>query len=280
MKLFLKILTNSLIVILLTILTQVGGIVYLIYKPFSAQIKKKGYSSFKSLALRLSLFSGFFILSSFVVVPLIAKPFGRVALPLFLNEDYPIRPANFITCLGNRHYVKPKLLKLIKEVSKEINKGKNDKTEIIYLDASFPFIENFPLLPHKSHDDGEKLDICFLFKEKKNKSRVNEPMSFLGYGACIEPKKGETNMPYKCSKKGYFQYSLLKTFTSQSKIETYEFDEKANRELLLLLSRKKATGKIFIEPHLKERLNLKQNKKIRFHGCGAVRHDDHIHLQL
>jgi murein endopeptidase len=213
-------------------------------------------------------------------VPLLAKPFGRVPLPIFLNEAYPVRPANLITCLGNRHYVKPELLKLIKDVSKEINEGKKDKTEILYLDASFPFIDNFPLLPHKSHDDGEKLDICFLFKEKKSQKRVNEPMSFFGYGACIEPEKGETNMPAKCSENGYFQYNLIKMLTSQSKIKTYEFDEKANRALLLLLSRKKATGKIFIEPHLKERLKLKQDKKIRFHGCGAVRHDDHIHLQL
>ena len=38
-------------------------------------------------------------------------------------------------------------------------------------------------------------------------------------------------------------------------------------------------SKIFIEPHLKKRMNLK-NPKIRFHGCRAVRHDDHIHLQI
>jgi hypothetical protein len=38
-------------------------------------------------------------------------------------------------------------------------------------------------------------------------------------------------------------------------------------------------GKIFIEPHLKTRLKLTSDK-IRFHGCQAVRHDDHIHVQL
>jgi murein endopeptidase len=37
--------------------------------------------------------------------------------------------------------------------------------------------------------------------------------------------------------------------------------------------------KIFIEPHLKSRLGL-TNSKIRYHGCGAVRHDDHIHIQV
>ena len=126
---------------------------------------------------------------------------------------------------------------------KKINESKTERTEILYLDASFPFIDNFPLLPHKSHDDGEKLDICFLFKEKKSKKRVNESMSFWGYGACVGPEKGETNMPAKCSKEGYFQYNMLKTLTSQSKIESYEFDEKANRELLSIISRKKSNWK-------------------------------------
>jgi hypothetical protein len=41
MKFILKILGNSLIFLLLTILTQIGGIVYLIYKPFSIRLKRK-----------------------------------------------------------------------------------------------------------------------------------------------------------------------------------------------------------------------------------------------
>jgi hypothetical protein len=31
---------------------------------------------------------------------------------------------------------------------------------------------------------------------------------------------------------------------------------------------------------LKARWNLTQYDKIRFHGCQAVRHDDHIHTQV
>ena len=42
----------------------------------------------------------------------------------------------------------------------------------------------------------------------------------------------------------------------------------------------KAIKKIFIEPHLKTRWGLKNYQKIRYHGCHAVRHDDHIHVQL
>lgn len=280
MKFMIRLLKILLIFSLLTLLTQVGGLVYLCYLYCSRFLPSNKLSKLQQTAWHLGLFTGLFLLSSLLLVPTIAPWFGRVPLPIFLDAQYPVRPANLLTCLTNRHYVKPPLLQLIKEVAQEINEQQTEQTEILYLDANFPFIDNFPLLPHKSHDDGEKLDICFLFRDKTSQKRLNEPMSFLGYGACLEPQKGETNMPSICAKKGYFQYSLLKKFASQHKIKEAEFDLKANRQLLISLAKKKATGKIFIEPHLKERLRLSKYRKIRFHGCAAVRHDDHIHLQL
>ena len=49
--------------------------------------------------------------------------------------------------------------------------------------------------------------------------------------------------------------------------------------MIEFLLREKSTQKIFIEQHLKTRMKL-NNSKIRFHGCRAVRHDDHVHLQI
>jgi hypothetical protein len=37
--------------------------------------------------------------------------------------------------------------------------------------------------------------------------------------------------------------------------------------------------KVFIEPHLKNRLQL-TSPKVRFQGCHAARHDDHVHVQV
>ena len=59
----------------------------------------------------------------------------------------------------------------------------------------------------------------------------------------------------------------------------YRFDEERTKALVLLFAANQSIGKIFIEPHLKQRLHLTSNK-IRFHGCRAVRHDDHLHVQL
>ena len=38
-------------------------------------------------------------------------------------------------------------------------------------------------------------------------------------------------------------------------------------------------GKVFVEPPLARQLGLK-DAKLRFQGCRAARHDDHIHAQL
>jgi hypothetical protein len=38
-------------------------------------------------------------------------------------------------------------------------------------------------------------------------------------------------------------------------------------------------GKVFLEPHLTQAIGLSA-PKLRFQGCRAARHDDHIHFQF
>jgi murein endopeptidase len=38
-------------------------------------------------------------------------------------------------------------------------------------------------------------------------------------------------------------------------------------------------GRMFLEPHLEARLGV-SSTKIRFQGCRAARHDDHLHVEL
>ena len=151
---------------------------------------------------------------------------------------------------------------------------------ITYLDAGFPFIDHFPLLPHRSHHDGKKLDLSFFYKDGKTNERLHHAApSWIGYGVCEEPLPGETNMPQTCAKKGYWQYNFIQSITSQARKQTMTFDSDRTRDLITLFAQHPLIGKIFIEPHLKTRMRL-DHPKIRFHGCQAVRHDDHIHVQL
>ena len=275
MKLILSFFKVLFIFMFLTLISQVGGIVYLIYKPFSDSIKNRIRSKGIQLIFRVILFLGMMSLSSFMITPFIAKQFGRVPLPLQKTEN--LNPGNLLFCFLNRHYVKPELLNSIKEISKEVKATITD-TEIIYLDANFPFYDGFPLLPHRSHDDGEKLDIAFIYKDIETGKRLNSIPSFIGYGYSEGPREGEFDQISDCEAKGYWQYGLISKITGQKK--RYQFDEAANQQLLQIIIKNPQIGKVFIEPHLKQRLGFSNASKVRFHGCAAVRHDDHIHIQL
>ena len=276
MRIFLKVIF---VFLFLTVLTQVGGIIYLMYLPFSFFIKSEKYSFWKSIVFRGIGFSVMYLLICFFIIPPLAKKYGRVPLPVFSTKEIPVKSGNIWMSLANRNYVKPALRDAFFKTAKKVVK-KYPSVKLIYLDANFPFFEGFPLLPHLSHDDGEKLDIAFLYKNKKTKKFYNKTFSFLGYGVCESPQKGEVNQPEKCSQKGNWQYSFLKKITMAKVKKGIEFDEKATRYLILQLIGNQSVKKIFIEPHLKKRMNLGKYKKVRFHGCHAVRHDDHIHFQL
>ncbi len=258
--------------LLLTVLTQIGGLILILSLIISEKIKVK------NRVKKVGLFIGLYLACSFVIVPPLAKVFGRTALPI--SNKGLIIPNHIWTCLFNRHYVKLELYDLIREVSSRLYNENDYQFRIRYLDANFPFINGFPLLPHRSHDDGEKLDLAFIYVDQIQDKYWNDRVSFIGYGFCEEPLRGEQNMPKQCAQKGYWQYSLLtKSFGLASK-DKVQFDKSANTLLVKQLSKHPSTKKIFIEPHLKSRLGFESDPKVRFHGCAAVRHDDHIHLEL
>ena len=57
------------------------------------------------------------------------------------------------------------------------------------------------------------------------------------------------------------------------------FDPERTSSLVKIITDHKMIEKVFIEPHLKVRMGLEGNEKVRFHGCHAVRHDDHLHVE-
>jgi hypothetical protein len=282
LKRILKISGIVFLFIFLTVLTQVGGLIYLLFlflwritnqKFPKLKLKRKALRTF----LKASSFLVFYTIISMTLVPLIAKPFGRVPLPVW--SDSHIKPLNIMTCFLNRHYVKPELYDALMDVSKAME-SKHPGTVIAYLDANLPFVTGFPLLPHLSHDDGEKLDLAFLYQNAKTKTELNDAApSFIGYGVFEEPQQNEINQPKICKNKGYWQYSILGSIVPQWNKADYQFDIDRTKYLVKLLSKHASICKIFIEPHLKNRLGA-NSSKVRFHGCGAVRHDDHIHIQL
>jgi energy-coupling factor transporter transmembrane protein EcfT len=260
---------------ILTILTQIGGVVLLISLLTFGFIEKQITTRWMRISAKVVSFILIYLLFVFAFVPWAAKPFGRVPLPVF--QDHYLKPANIWTCLLNRNYVKPQLKEIALQVAIDMNK-KFPGVNVNYLDANFPFIDKFPLFPHLSHNDGKKLDISFQYNDRQN-HMTNEVPSWIGYGICEEPKASEVDTPALCDQQGYWQYNLLHDILSNGHENAFAFNVFRTKELIGQFVDRSEVSVVFLEPHLKARLGLNSNK-VRFHGCHAVRHDDHFHVQL
>ena len=210
---------------------------------------------------------------TFLIVPSVAPFFGRQKI----KDNQKIKSHSFLTKLSNRNYVTPKLHAILKDVSSKMDET-YPRIQLIYLDANFPFFDGFPLLPHLSHNDGKKIDIAFVYNDA-NGNISNLKPSRTGYGVFEDPKSGEVDQTKACKNNGYWQYDYAKYLTFGKTNSGIQFNSNATRKLVNLFAENPSVQKIFIEPHLKNRMGLK-NSKIRFHGCKSVRHDDHIHVQI
>ncbi|WP_091412982.1 hypothetical protein [Aquimarina amphilecti] len=267
MKKISKTILKILIICALTIFTQIGGLLFFI----SELMISKNIKSYR--LKKISWFIGLYIFSTFLIVPYLAPLFGREKI----RDNDLIASCTFFTKLCNRNYVTPELNIALQNIARIVNKN-NNKTKLIYLDANFPFINGFPLPPHLSHNDGKKIDLSFIYANTNGQITNKKPALF-GYGIYEGPNSKEYDQIKVCMKKGYWQYDFAKYLTFGISNNQLKLSKKATKDLLLTIVNQKEVGKVFIEPHLKNRLGV-QHPKIRFHGCQAVRHDDHIHLQL
>lgn len=248
---------------LLTMITQVGGIIYLITLLLTWRLRIK-------VAGTAALFTVFYLLSTFLVVPRVAALWDREPLPLSGN----LAPATLWFCILNRHYTTATLKKELQVTADEMS-PQFGGCRVHYLDANFPFMK-FPLIPHLSHNDGKKVDLAFCYLDGDGKPTATLPSAMV-YGVVTPPMPGEVDFPTQCERKGFRQYNLMANMVGRS--SDLSVDVQRTGVLLRLLAGKSIVSKIFVEPHLKSRWGLADLDKLRFHGCHAVRHDDHIHVQ-
>lgn len=253
--------------IFFTTVTQIGGVILIITSKLIGSQKNRFTGD------TLFYFGVVYCIFTFLVIPIVAPIFGRVAIE---NRKH-LQPTSYFTILCNRNYVVPEVNYALQQAAVEFE-AQHSEITIYYLDANFPFFDGFPLLPHLSHNDGKKVDLSFVYEDEdgiiSNKHKSNS-----GYGVFENPLPNEQNQTELCKQAGYWQYDYSKYLTLGKNDENLLFSEAGTRQLITVLLSQKQWGKLFIEPHLKQRLNL-TDARVRFHGCGAVRHDDHIHLQL
>ena len=129
MKIF-KLLIHVLLITFLTILTQVGGLIWILSILIAIKLKKK----------KRIIFPLVYLIFNLLIIPSIASFFGREKLPVFSDT---IKPKNITYALFFRNYVSKKLNIVLIESSIALEK---DNIKTAYLDANFPFINGFPYI--------------------------------------------------------------------------------------------------------------------------------------
>ncbi len=129
---------------LLTIITQVGGLIYLVSFSLHPFINKATSSRLTRGFLKFSGFIILYCLCTVFIIPRLATLNGRVPMPVFGKQN--VKPVLILYPFLNRHYVRPPLKATVLKVATEMQIT-NPHIEIRYLDGSFPFINGFPLFP-------------------------------------------------------------------------------------------------------------------------------------
>ena len=236
-------------VLFLTILSQLGGLAWL-----GALAFRRRWIAFA--ALYVALWG-----AAYFTAPLA----GRVALPC-LGEGA-LRSQSVLYCALGRHYVTPETRAAAQDLAAAME-ARFPGTQTLTLDGGFPF-GPLPLAPHLSHRDGRRLDLAFYYAGEAGYAR-GKTRSPLGYFAF---ESGPTDCP---PRRLTLRWDLA--WLQGLWRDDLRLDAPRMRAALTWLAEDPRVTKVFIEPHLKASLGV-ASQKIRFQGCRAARHDDHIHLE-
>ena len=148
-------------------------------------------------------------------------------------------------------------------------------SRVTILEGSFPFFDGFPLPPHLSHHDGRKVDLAFFYRERATgQRRLEGSPSPIGYFHFQQPRPGDV---VPCA--GRFTPLRWDFAWLQPDEPAWILDEERTRAMILWLKERPEVARVFIEPHLAQRLGV-SGGKVRFQGCQAARHDDHLHVEI
>jgi hypothetical protein len=259
--------------VLLTALTQIGGLALLIGLAIGRfPAVRHSPPWLRRTAVALAALAIYAVATAFLVPPL-AKAMGRVQLPCGTSEG-PVVAATWLTCALNRGYVRPEALALMTALGEAAGQ-RFPGSRLTTLEANFPFIDGFPLPPHLSHRDGRKVDLAYFYRTVDGDAAIaHGSPSWLGYFIYEQPVAGA---PQPCA--GRWTPLRWDFDWLQPRPPTWRLDEERTAWLVIWLKDNPRISRLFIEPHLAQRMNV-AGGKVRFQGCRAARHDDHIHVEL
>lgn len=203
------------------------------------------------------------------VKPVLVAP-GLVPLPC--ADSGPLRPHMHGYCLLQRHYVRAGPRAALLEAATAL-RARFPGTAVRFMEASWPFGTR-PMPPHLSHGDGRQVDLALFYVDLKGRPLAAAPTKS-GYRAFEPPLK---NSDRRCT--GATKRPLKSDAPDPPADRKWRLDEIRTAALVRLLVADPRVRRVFIEPHLKAGLGLSGLGKVRFAGCRAARHDDHIHVDF
>ncbi len=268
----------AILLLLLTALTQIGGVALIVALIVGGLLGRHGRSPIACWLIAGVLFAATYSLVSFVAVPPLAAALGRQALPCWELQGYGYAARSKLTCLLNRHYALPSVHVVLDDLSAAL-RARHPDTVVAFLDAGFPFGDRFPMLPHLSHDDGRRIDLAFFYGNADGRYRPLKTPSPIGYWAFEAPVAEE---PQPC--RGNDEPITLRWDMTalQPLWPPLVLDEARTAGMVRWLvsdGRKSGVRSVLLEPHLKARWRISSDA-VKFQGCHAARHDDHIHVKV
>jgi hypothetical protein len=263
--------------ILLTVLTQVGGLALIPCWLVARTPLVRGLPSAMRGGLLLLVFLAGYSALTRLLVPSLAALGGRVPLPCRADAARSFAAGHPLYCVLNRHYVDARVVPVLSQMSRDVATT-HPGTITLFLDANFPFLDGFPLLPHLSHNDGRKLDLAFYYAAADGTYLPGTLRSPIGYWGFEDPAADD---PSPCRPNQWltlrWDMALLQRFWPERPLEPER--TRAALNWLVTEGARHGVERVFVEPHLARRLGV-SSPLLRFQGCRAARHDDHIHFQI
>jgi hypothetical protein len=273
-----KWLLGLIVFIVLTALTQVGGIVFVVSALLvSWVLGARNWNFLLRWIAHLVVFAMLYTAVTVAAVPPLARLFGRHPLPCLPTAARPYGAASPAFCLLNRHYATASAHRVLSALAKEMN-NQFPGTTVLYLDAGFPFINGFPMLPHLLHDDGRSVDLAFFYDDRRGVYQRGRTRSPIGYWAFEQPRKGDPRPCFQDRGMGLrWNLGFLQKYW-----RPYKLDVKRTAAMVQWLATEGpelGVRRLYLEPHLVNRLAV-ASPYLRFQGCRSERHDDHIQIRL
>lgn len=196
---------------------------------------------------------------------------GLVSLPC--DGSTPLTPLLPRYCRADRHYVTP-ITRDALIAAADAMAARYPDVVLRFMDASGPDgVKPFP--PHLSHGDGRQIDLALIYTDLDGTPLKAFPdtRAYGGYWPAEPPRRGE-----QVACPGGREARNEKPDPPADR--SWRLDEERTIFLIETLIADTRVRRILIEPHLERRLGLWGHPKLRFAGCQAARHDDHLHVDF